>query len=79
METMVLKEKIDSLPDALKEQVTDYIDFLLYRYRGNSEVLTDEEKIELDKRWVDYQQDALLTSELEDVKTRLEKKHGISN
>jgi hypothetical protein len=79
METMVLKEKIDSLPDALKEQVTDYIDFLLYRYRGNSEVLTDREKIELDKRWVDYQQDALLTSELEDVKTRLEKKHGISN
>ncbi len=79
METMVLKEKIDSLPDALKEQVTDYIDFLLYRYRGNSEVLTDGEKIELDKRWVDYQQDALLTSELEDVKTRLEKKHGISN
>jgi hypothetical protein len=79
METMVLKEKIDSLPDALKEQVTDYIDFLLYRYRGNSEVLTDREKIELDKRWVDYQQDAVLTSELEDVKTRLEKKHGISN
>lgn len=79
METMVLKEKIDSLPDALKEQVTDYIDFLLYRYRGNSEVLADEEKIELDKRWVDYQQGTLLASELEDVKTRLEKKHGISD
>ena len=79
METMVLKEKIDSLPDNLKEQVADYIDFLLYRYPDNSAELTDEEKIKLDKRWLDYQQGTLSASELEDVKTRLEKKHGISS
>ena len=50
METVVLREKIDSLPDDLKEQVADYIDFLLYRYHESMKVLTDEEKVELDER-----------------------------
>ena len=79
METIVLKEKIDSLPDNLKEQVADYIDFLLYQYHGSLKVLTDEEKVELDERWTAYQQGTLLTSELEDVRKRLEKKLGLSN
>ena len=79
METMVLKEKIDSLPDNLKEQVADYVDFLLYRYPDNLAELTNEEKTELDERWAAYQQGTLLSSELEGVKTRLEKKHGILN
>ena len=74
METVVLREKIDSLPDDLKEQVADYIDFLLYRYHESLKVLTDEEKVELDERWTAYQQGTLLTSKLEDVRKRLEKR-----
>ena len=74
METVVLREKIDSLPDDLKKQVADYIDFLLYRYYESLKVLTDEEKVELDERWTAYQQGTLLTSELEDVRKRLEKR-----
>lgn len=62
METLILKEKIDNLPENLKEQVADYADFLLYRYGSDSSTLTGEEKTELD-----------------DVKARLEKKHGVSN
>ncbi len=56
METLVLKEKIDNLPENLKEQVADYVDFLLYRYGSSPSTLTDEEKTELDERWAAYQQ-----------------------
>ena len=79
METFVLKEKIDNLPENLKEQVADYVDFLLYRYGSSLPTLTDEEKTELDERWAAYQQNNHSTSDLEDVKARLEKKHDVSN
>ena len=78
MEDTLLKEKIDSLPEHLKEQVLDYVDFLLYRYSDNQPALTTEEKSELDDRWDTYQQ-GTPTSSIEDVKERLEKKHGVSN
>ncbi|MEK6476751.1 DUF2281 domain-containing protein [Catalinimonas sp. 4WD22] len=79
MKDVALKEKIDSLPDDLKKQVSDYVDFLLYQYGDSKAVLTDEEKTELDKRWEAYQQDTSSSSKLEDVKERLEKKYGLSN
>lgn len=75
---MLLKEKIDGLPESLKEQVSDYVDFLLYRYGDSQLPLTTEEKIELDNRWDAYQQESSPTSSLEEVKERLEKKHGVS-
>ncbi|MGB3585539.1 MAG: DUF2281 domain-containing protein [Tunicatimonas sp.] len=77
MKDIALEEKIDSLPDNLKKQVSDYIDFLLYQYGDDPLALTSEEEIELDKRWQGYQQGALPTSKLEDVKDRLVKKYGI--
>ncbi len=79
MEDILLKEKIDGLPESLKEQVSDYVDFLLYRYSDSQPVLTTEEKTELDDRWDAYQQGSSPTSSIEDVKERLEKKHGVSN
>ena len=79
METLVLTEKIDKLPENLKEQVADYIDFLLYRYSDSSLTLNAEEKTELDKRWTAYQSKKLPVSDSEDVKARLEKKYGVSN
>lgn len=79
MEDILLKEKIDGLPDSLKEQVSDYVDFLLYRYSDNQPALTAEEKTELDGRWDAYQQGSSPTSSLEDVKERLEKRNGVSN
>ncbi|MEM9833877.1 MAG: DUF2281 domain-containing protein [Bacteroidota bacterium] len=79
MKELALGEKIDSLPDNLKQRVSDYVDFLLYQYGDNQLILTDEEKGELDKRWQDYQQATSPTSKLEDVKDRLAKKYGVSN
>lgn len=79
MKDILLKEKIDGLPESLKEQVSDYVDFLLYRYIGNQPALTSEEKTELDDRWDAYQQGGSPTSSIENVKERLEKKHGVSN
>ncbi len=80
MKDVLLKEKIDGLPENLKDQVSDYVDFLLYRYGDSSEpALTTEEKTELDKRWEAYQQGTSPASNLEDVKERLKKKHGLSN
>ena len=79
MEDILLKEKIDGLPERLKEQVSDYVDFLLYRYGDNQPALTTEEKTKLDDRWDAYQQGSSPTSSIENVKERLEKKHGVSN
>jgi hypothetical protein len=79
MKDVTLEEKIDSLPDELKKQVSDYVDFLLYQYGDSQPPLTDEEKSELDKRWEAYQQGTSPTSKLEDVKGRLNKKYGVSN
>ncbi len=79
MKDILLKEKIDGLPENLKEQVSDYVDFLLYRYGDSQPALTAEEKTELDDRWDAYQQGSSPTSSIEDVKERLEKKHGVSN
>ena len=79
MKDVALEEKIDSLPDNLKKQVSDYVDFLLYQYGDSQPMLTDEEKTELDNRWEAYQQGTSPTSKLEDVKERLENKYGLSN
>jgi hypothetical protein len=79
MKDILLKEKIDSLPENLKEQVSDYVDFLLYRYVDNQPELNAEEKTELDERWKASQQGTLPTSDIGDVKERLEKKYGVSN
>lgn len=79
MDDTVLKEKIDGLPEYLKEQVSDFVDFLLHRYSDSQPALTEEEKTELDNRWATHQQGASPTSSLEEVEERLKKKHGISN
>ena len=50
MKDVTLEKKIDSLPDNLKKQVSDYIDSLLYQYGDSQPSLTNEEKDELDKR-----------------------------
>ncbi len=77
MKDTALKEKIDGLPANLKEQVSDYVDFLLYRYGDSQPALTADEKSELDDRWEAYQQETSQASTLEEVKKRLEKKHGV--
>lgn len=65
MKDVTLKEKIDELPENLKDQVSDYVDFLLYQYgKGNEPALTTEEKAELDNRWEAYQLGASSTSNL---------------
>ena len=79
METLLLKEKIDHLPEDLREQVADYVDFLLYRYGNDLPSLTTKEKKQLDERWNAYQQGSLSTSDPEEVKARLNKKYGVSN
>jgi len=79
MKDVALEEKIDSLPDNLKKQVSDYVDFLLYQYGDSQPPLTDEEKTELDKRWDAYQQGVTPASNLEKVKERLGKEYGLSN
>ncbi len=74
---MILKDKIDGLPENLKEQVADYVDFLLYRHEKS--LLTAEEKMELNRRDAALRQGTLTSSSLEDVKARLDKKYGVSS
>jgi hypothetical protein len=50
MKDTVLNEKIGRLPDELKEQLSDYIDFSLYRYYEVKAELSANEKAELDNR-----------------------------
>ncbi len=79
MKDILLKEKIDTLPENLKKQVSDFVDFLLYRYGDSQPALTAEEKTELDDRWDAYELGNSPTSSIENVKERLEKKYGVSN
>ena len=76
MKDIALEEKIEGLPDSLKEQVSDYIDFLLYQYGNNQPTLTTEEKATLDDRWGASQQNPSSTNSLEDVQERLRKAEG---
>ena len=38
MTTMILERKMNRLPSAIQQEVSDYIDFLLYKYRINSKI-----------------------------------------
>lgn len=49
-----LQEKISSLSEELQQQVMDYVDFLIERYPKEVPLLTDEEKLALEKRYNEY-------------------------
>ncbi|PIQ20716.1 MAG: hypothetical protein COW65_13445 [Cytophagales bacterium CG18_big_fil_WC_8_21_14_2_50_42_9] len=78
MESTLLQEKIENLPDSIKQQVSDYIDFLLQKYGKVDSDLTDAERQTLEKRYAQYLNNPGQTTDLEEVKKRLLKKHGIS-
>ena len=78
MESTLLQEKIANLPDNIKQQVSDYIDFLLQKYGKVNSDLTDAEQQTLEKRYAQYLSNPQQTTDLEEVKSRVLKKYGIS-
>ena len=78
MESTLLQEKIANLPDNVKQQISDYIDFLLQKYGKINSNLTDAEKQTLGKRYAQYLSNPQQTTDLEEVKNRVLKEHGIS-
>ncbi len=77
METIVLQEKLSSLPEELQRQVADYVDFLVQKYQNEVSPLSDAEKQTLEQRYQAYQQNASKAEDLEEVKNRLLKKYEL--
>lgn len=80
MDTTVLFKRIELLPAELQQQVADFIDFLIIRYRkpgvGEDE-FTQEQKEELLRIWEEYEQnpDDVLTLEMFEEQTKA--KYGL--
>ncbi len=77
METIVLQEKLSSLPEELQRQVADYVDFIVQKYQNEVSPLSDAEKQTLERRYQAYQQNASKAEDLEEVKNRLLKKYEL--
>lgn len=71
----ILQEKIASLPEEVQRQLIDYIDFLVQRYQDIS--LTEPEKQMLESRYKSYLNNPSQSSDLDEVKNRLMKKHEL--
>jgi DNA primase len=67
-----LQEKISSISEELQQQVMDYVDFLIERYTKEVPLLTDEEKLALEKRYNDYKNNYSQALEVEEVRDRLD-------
>lgn len=68
MSSLELNERINKLPKELQKQVADFVEFLMLKYKSDSEEeLTEEQKSELLQIWSDYEknpEDALTPEEL---------------
>ena len=81
MKNEKLVQKIENLPDALQQQVADYVDFLMERYQvvipeTEDISLSEEDKTELDNRYNNWKNDSSSAIPLEDAKNRLMLKYG---
>lgn len=79
MENTLLQEKIASLPAHIRQQVADYIDFLVEKHQKVTINLTEEERQLLEERYLTYLNNPANTVDLEEVKNRLMNKYGLSN
>lgn len=77
METTALQEKLASLPEELQQQVADYIDFLLQRYRQDVGPLTEAEQQTLTQRYQAHRNNPAQAQDIEEVKKQLLKKYEL--
>lgn len=79
MESTLMEKKIANLPDNVKQQVSDYIDFLVEKYSKENSNLTEAEKQTLEMRYGHYLNHSQQATDLEEVKNHLLRKHGLSS
>ena len=76
MDNALTIEKFNLLPDSLKLQVSDYIEFLLNKYQNTEEELSQEVKDLLDERIKEYEENPTNVSSWEEVKQKFNTKHN---
>lgn len=81
MSTEILIKKLESLPEALQHQVSDFVDFLFQRHfqieEEEATPLSESEKLELDRRYAAYQANPESAVQLDELKDELLNRYGI--
>ncbi len=80
MNSDLLLQRFNTIPEELQLQVLDYIDFLINRYKiydneNPQEELSPEIKDLLDKRIADYEKNPHKVKSWQEIEDRLLKKH----
>ena len=80
MNSDLLLQRFNTIPEELQLQVLDYIDFLIIRYKiydkeNLQEELSPEIKELLDKRIADYEKNPHKVKAWQEIEDRLLKKH----
>ena len=73
-------ERINVLPEDLKKQVEDFVEFLILKNKisdYDDGELTVAQKLELEKSWAEYEANPESAISLEDLKKETAKKYGI--
>lgn len=80
MDIKSLKEKINSLPENLQQEVEDFVDFLIEKYQLEDTSISEEHAKLLDERYPsgDYIESSE-DKDLEDVKNEIRRKYGKSD
>ena len=84
MSPELLLENISSLPPIARQEIFDFVSFLLYKYKAETSIsdtanqfkLSDKGKEFIDKRLALMESNPKALSSWEDVKQRLYKKHN---
>lgn len=78
MNTQEITDKIASLPEHLQHEVLDFVEFIISKYKPDTEApLTGEQQEELDRRYTALQENPDRGIDWEDAKASLKSKYGL--
>lgn len=71
-------DKISSLPEHLRQEVLDFVDFITSKYKlYTKSALTSEQQEELDRRYILLQENSNRGIEWKEANTSLKNKYGL--